>query len=75
MQTDPERKNRCDILDLLEESAVFGIMVQVRTSDGREFVDRVVEVPSDRDGDWAQFAENGRIAVDQIEMARRPAAV
>lgn len=74
MKSTPERHNRCDILDLLEEAAVFGLHVEVRTSDGREFVDRVVEVPSEEDGDYAVFAEHGRIEVSAIEMARRPAA-
>jgi transcriptional antiterminator Rof (Rho-off) len=46
---------RCDVLDVLEESARLHRSVQVQLKDGRHFVDRARDVVTADDGEWAVF--------------------
>ena len=58
--------DRCDFIDMLEESAVTGLAVSVRLKSGEHFVDRVRDVVTKDGVDWAAFREHGQIDVNDI---------
>src|SRR5688500_2227279 len=47
--------DRCDIIDMLEESATTGRLVVVQTSGGRRFTDRVRDVVTEAGEDFVDF--------------------
>ncbi len=57
---------RCDFLDVLEESARLHRQVQVQLKDGRRFVDQARDVVTADDGEWAIFRSHDRVLVDDI---------
>ncbi|MBA3548000.1 MAG: hypothetical protein H0T76_16070 [Nannocystis sp.] len=59
-------KDRCDLLDVLEEAVVFKKSVKVELRDGQRFVDRVKNVVTTAGEDFAEFEEHARIPVTQI---------
>jgi hypothetical protein len=70
MATDAET-NRCDILDVLEESVTTGRSVAVELTGGTQFVDLVREVITSGGEDFAEFKDHGRLAVTDIRSATR----
>ncbi|HEY0708978.1 MAG TPA: hypothetical protein VGG33_19375 [Polyangia bacterium] len=58
--------DRCDIIDMLEESATTGRLVVVQTSGGRRFTDRVRDVTTEAGEDWVDFRDNQRLSVSDI---------
>jgi predicted RecB family endonuclease len=58
--------DRCDFIDMLEESAVTGLAVSVRLKNGDHFVDEVRDVTTSDGTDWAIFRQHGQIAVNDI---------
>ena len=65
--------DRCDILDVLEESVTTGRTVAVELSSGKHFVDLVRDVVTTNGLDYAEFKDHGRLAVDEIRSATRAA--
>jgi hypothetical protein len=63
--------DRCDFIDLLEESAVTGLPVSVRLKNGTHFVDRVRDVITENGEDFAAFREHGRMPVSEIRDCTR----
>jgi len=63
--------DRSDIIDLLEEAVTLRRSVSVVLRHGRHFVDRVRDVVSERDEDWAVFAVHGRVPVTDIATCAR----
>ena len=64
---------RCDILDVLEESVTTGRTVAVELSGGKQFVDLVREVITTGGEDFAEFKDHGRLSVNEIRSATRAA--
>ena len=60
--------DRCDVLDVLEESARMHRAVLVKLKGGRHFVDQVREVVTDGDGEWAAFRTHDRVQVADISF-------
>jgi hypothetical protein len=60
--------DRCDMLDVLEESARMRRALVVELKGGHRFVDEVREVLSDDSGEWAVFRGHDRIPVDDISF-------
>jgi hypothetical protein len=63
--------NRCDILDVLEESVTTGRTVAVELAGGSQFVDLVREVVTAGGEDFAEFKDHGRLSVTDIRSATR----
>jgi Rho-binding antiterminator len=63
--------DRCDFIDILEESAVTGLEVSVQLRGGQHFVDRVRDVVTENGEDWAVFREHARIALHDITDCAR----
>jgi hypothetical protein len=63
--------DRCDFIDILEESAVTGLSVSVRLKNGHHFVDRVRDVVTKDGVDSAIFHDHGQIPVDEIRDCTR----
>jgi Rho-binding antiterminator len=63
--------DRCDFIDILEESAVTGRPVSVELKDGRHFVDQVRDVITDAGEDWADFRDHQRVPVSSIGRCGR----
>ncbi|MBV9921986.1 MAG: hypothetical protein JOY78_14185 [Pseudonocardia sp.] len=57
---------RCDVLDVLEESARLHRQVSVQLKNGRHFVDQARDVVTAEDGEWAVFREHDRVLIDDI---------
>jgi hypothetical protein len=59
--------DRCDVLDLLEESARLkrSVVVELKGGGGR-FVDQAREVISEEDEEWAVFRAHDRVPVSDI---------
>ena len=57
---------RCDIIDVLEESARIRRPVTVTLRGGHHFVDQVRQVITDADGEWAVFRMHDRVLVDDL---------
>ena len=60
--------DRCDILDVLEESARMRRTIIVELKGGHRFVDEVRDVVSDEHGEWADFRAHDRAAVSEISF-------
>ena len=65
--------DRCDILDVLEESVTTGRTVAVELTGGKQFVDLVRDVVTSGGEDFAEFKDHGRMAVNDIRSATRAA--
>jgi hypothetical protein len=63
--------DRCDFIDMLEESAVTGLSVSVRLKNGEHFVDRVRDVATHDGADFAIFHDHGQINVLEIRDCAR----
>jgi transcriptional antiterminator Rof (Rho-off) len=57
---------RCDVLDVLEESSRLHRQVQVQLRDGHHFVDQARDVVTADDGEWAVFRDHDRVLIDDI---------
>jgi hypothetical protein len=58
--------DRCDLLDVLEESARLNRSIVVELKGGGRFVDQTREVVAERDEDWAVFRAHDRVPVSDI---------
>ena len=67
----PDPTDRCDIIDILEESVTTGRVVKVELEDGNQFVDRVRDVITTEGQDFAEFRDHGRLPVSGIRSAGR----
>jgi hypothetical protein len=63
--------DRCDILDLLEESATTGRALRVEVEGKQEFIDRVRDVVTADGEDYAEFRQHGRLSVSEIRHCAR----
>ena len=64
--------DRCDIIDILEESVTTGRAVRVELEGHHGgFVDRVRTVVTEGGKDFAEFRDHGRLPVDDIRRADR----
>ena len=61
--------DRCDVIDVLEESAKLHREVQVQLKDGHHFVDEARDVVTQSDGEWVVFRDHDRMLVDDIAFA------
>ena len=59
--------DRCDFIDILEESATTGGSVDVVLQGGQHFIDRVRDVVTHDHEDWVQFREHSWMPVKDIE--------
>jgi hypothetical protein len=66
-----EYKNRCDFIDVLEESVTTGRPVSVTLRGGQHFNDHVRDVVTERGEDFAIFRDHERIAVTDISSCVR----
>ncbi len=69
--------DRCDVIDVLEESVTLKRPVTVELKGGGHFVDRARDVVTADDGEWVQFHDHDRMLVDDIAFcapAEPPAA-
>jgi transcriptional antiterminator Rof (Rho-off) len=63
---------RCDVIDVLEESARLHRRVLVTLKGGRHFVDEARTVETTADGEWVVFREHDRILIDDIASCAPP---
>jgi hypothetical protein len=63
--------DRCDVLDVLEESVRLKRPVRVEAKGGLRFVDQVREVTLIDDQEWAVFRDHDRLPVDDISFCAR----
>jgi Rho-binding antiterminator len=63
--------DRCDFLDVLEESAATGRNVAVTLRDGQHFIDGVRDVVTQEGEDWAVFRDHAWVSVTAIEDCAR----
>jgi hypothetical protein len=61
--------DRCDVIDVLEESVRLHRRVSVTLKEGRHFVDQTRAVETTPDGEWAIFHDHDRILIDDIASA------
>jgi hypothetical protein len=61
--------DRCDVIDVLEESARLHRQVRVTLKHGHHFVDETRAVETTPDGEWAVFRDHDRVLVDDIASA------
>jgi len=61
-------RDRCDVLDVLEEAVVIQKPVTVELRDGQRFVDRVKTVVTASGSDYVVFADHDRVPVAQIAV-------
>ncbi len=69
--------DRCDVIDVLEESVTLKRPVTVELKGGGQFVDQPRDVVTADDGEWVQFQGHDRMLVDDIAFcapAEPPAA-
>ena len=57
---------RCDVLDVLEESSRLHRPVMVQLKDGHQFVDQARDVVTETEGEWVVFRGHDRVLVDDI---------
>jgi hypothetical protein len=57
---------RCDFIDMLEESAKLHRPLVVTLRGDRHFSDDVRDVVTEDGEDWVEFRDHGRVAVSQI---------
>jgi hypothetical protein len=60
---------RCDVIDILEESARLHRPVAVELKGGGHFVDETRDVVTGDDGEWAVFRTHDRVLIDDIASA------
>ncbi|MFZ5471629.1 MAG: hypothetical protein ACOZIN_19560 [Myxococcota bacterium] len=66
---------RCALIDVLEEAVLRARPVAVTLRGGTSFIDRVVDVVTERGDDFAVFATHERVRVGDIAgLTRAPAA-
>ena len=58
--------DRCDVLDVLEESEKVHRPLTVTLKGGGHFIDQVRTIETDGDGEWAVFRAHDRIRVNDI---------
>jgi Rho-binding antiterminator len=63
--------DRCDFIDMLEESVTTGGKVAVSLHDGQHFVDQVNDVVTQEGQDWAVFAEHDWVKLNDIDDCAR----
>jgi Rho-binding antiterminator len=63
----PRKLERCDFLDVLEESSITGRNVAVTLLGGEFFLDGVKDVVTQDGEDWAVFRDHAWVAVSDIE--------
>jgi hypothetical protein len=61
--------DRCDVIDVLEESVRPHRRVLVTLKHGHQFVDETRDVETTPDGEWAVFRDHDRVLVDDIASA------
>ena len=61
--------DRCDVIDVLEESTRLHRRVLVTLKSGRHFVDETRAVETNPDGEWAVFRDHDRVLDDDIASA------
>jgi hypothetical protein len=61
--------DRCDVIDVLEESARLHRRVLVTLKHGHQFIDETRDVEKTPDGEWAVFRDHDRILIDDIASA------
>jgi transcriptional antiterminator Rof (Rho-off) len=67
---------RCDFIDMLEESARFHRPLVVELKDGRSFTDEARDVITESSGEeWAVFRFHDRLSLDEISSCRAAAPV
>jgi transcriptional antiterminator Rof (Rho-off) len=69
--------NRCDVVDVLEESVTLRRPVSVQLKGGGHFVDTARDVITAEHREWVQFRDHAQIPVDDIAFcapAEPPAA-
>jgi hypothetical protein len=57
---------RCDVIDVLEESAKLHRTVDVTLKGGGHFLDQARSVDTNDDGEWVVFREHDRVLIDDI---------
>jgi hypothetical protein len=60
--------DRCDVIDLLEESARLRRVLNVELKGGRHFVDEAADVVTEDHEDWAVFRAHERVRVADISF-------
>lgn len=65
------KADRCDFIDVLEESVATGRNVAVGLRGGQYFIDRVRDVVTQDGEDWAVFRDHAWVAVSDIEECIR----
>jgi hypothetical protein len=63
--------DRCDFIDVLEESVTTGGAVTVELIGGTRFTDRVRDVTTQDGTDYAEFRNHATVAVDDILSCTR----
>jgi transcriptional antiterminator Rof (Rho-off) len=58
--------DRCDVIDVLEESARLHKQLSVTLKGGGHFVDEARDVVTEDDGEWVVFRDHDRMLVDDI---------
>ncbi len=58
--------DRCDVIDVLEESVTLRRPVTVELKGGGQFVDQARDVVTVEKKEWVQFRDHAQIAVDDI---------
>jgi len=58
--------DRCDVIDVLEESVTLKRPVTVELKGGGHFVDQPRDVVTADDGEWVKFREHDQMLVDDI---------
>jgi transcriptional antiterminator Rof (Rho-off) len=67
---------RCDFIDMLEESARLHRPLVVELKDGRSFTDEARDVITEASGnEWAVFRFHDRLSLDEISSCRAAAPV
>ena len=62
---------RCDVLDVLEESSRLHRPVSVQLKGGQRFVDQARDVVTEADAEWAVFRDHDRVLIDDIASCGR----
>jgi transcriptional antiterminator Rof (Rho-off) len=60
--------DRCDVIDVLEESVTLRRPVAVELKGGKHFVDQPSDVVTDDHNEWVRFDGHEQIAVDDIKF-------
>ena len=57
---------RCDVLDVLEESSRLHRAVSVQLKGGQRVVDQARDVVTEADAEWVVFRHHDRVLIDDI---------